>query len=331
MMDISAFCGPGLNAVTCDFVPFTPLGGRGAAEPPAARLVVALQLLGGAPTTASHRAAVVAHRSLPRDFAEFAAHRALALRCARVNASLAGGGGGGAPAGEQGGTDLASCALAFAPAPLGKGAAPAAPPDAPVPATAPAPAPAAADSECTVPLTDPLLLCTLRVPVRGDLCQHAEALDLDSYLLANAAPGARWECPLCVKARARSALLLPCHLWVDTFMADALNRLRATLPAEKLASRRLQLVPGAPWRLWPPVAEAAAPGGAAAGEAGEADVTVVSLDGEEDQAAPWGASVLLKIDAATAEAARQAAAAAVRRARAAREAEAAGVVDLTHL
>jgi len=199
-----------------------------AGGPPAARLVVALQLLGGAPSPASHRAAVLARGAAPRAaFAHFAAA-----------------------------------------------------------------SPVARD----IPLGGPQ--GPLRVPVRGEACAHAEALDLDAYLAANAAPGARWVCPLCVRDRAACAQLLPPQLWVDPFLDDALRWLATRgVPAEAVAARALRLVPGEPWRLWPPLGAADAAAGAAAIAADAAAVTC-------------GVAVAARIGAATAEAARQEAAAA---------------------
>jgi hypothetical protein len=164
--------------------------------------------------------------------------------------------------------------------------------------------------------------------VRGDACEHPEALDLDAYLLSNAREGAKWECPLCRRARARAGMLLPANLWVDTAVEAALR----SAGAGALAKRKLLLSPGGAWALEPPQGEAPPrAGGAAGGGGGDGGEGALAL--EEGGPLPWGPEALARIDAATAEAAQKAAAAQLqlaRKERHAREAEG-DVVDLTGL
>jgi hypothetical protein len=300
LMDITGFGdGSGALRVAATFLP-----------PPGAlpRLLVVIHLVGVPPAPPVLRSAVLA-RLLPPAFAEFAARTALAVRTLRAEAALEEGGGG--RGGGGGGlpvlcADLSTCALAA----LRGAAAPA------------APAGGAAVFEESVPLTDPLTLGPLSIPVRGEHCEHAEALDLDGYLLANAKASARWECPLCAKGKAATGMLLPCHLWVDTFMWEALKRAAAAAPPAALAKRKLQLVPGEPWRLWPPL-------GVAEGAAAAASAPVCLSDDEgEEPPPPWSADALRRIDEATAAAARRAADAQRCRERQQREVD---VVDLTGL
>lgn len=77
-----------------------------------------------------------------------------------------------------------------------------------------------------VSLQDPLTQNCLAVPVRGELCDHSQCFDLQTYLQTNlgdvALPAAkRWLCPLC------GTMAVPCQLWVDTVVVGVLKALSA--------------------------------------------------------------------------------------------------------
>ena len=73
-------------------------------------------------------------------------------------------------------------------------------------------------SSMKIKLTDPILMCLIKTPVRFDQCQHLDCFDVDSYLHMNFKKPA-WSCPICAKRYPFGTLRR--DAWLEKLMADA--------------------------------------------------------------------------------------------------------------
>ena len=74
-------------------------------------------------------------------------------------------------------------------------------------------------------LRDPITRAPLRLPVRGDTCEHLQCFDLIPFITMNSLPTARWRCPVCSK------LTMPSQLWLDSAVALGVLQTIAEVPA----------------------------------------------------------------------------------------------------
>jgi hypothetical protein len=83
------------------------------------------------------------------------------------------------------------------------------------------------------PLRDPACMMPIKIPVRGDACNHTQCLDLEATLQMNSGSNPRWRCPLCKQS------IRPYLLWVDPYVVHILRKL-ATNTAHRETGKEVE-------------------------------------------------------------------------------------------